>query len=82
MPLVWHDVGHAGIPPCEGRFRPVDQFRRVVFPVELRRTLGISVGAGLEIFSKLHEPGCVFRGVADEVVEFKGHKVCHQCVAR
>jgi transcriptional pleiotropic regulator of transition state genes len=36
---------------------------------------------GNRIILKPHEPGCVFCGEADKVVEFKGHNVCRQCVA-
>ena len=81
-------AGRVQIVKTTGMCRPVDRLGRVVLPAELRRTLGIPVGAGLEFFSngkqiivKPHEPGCVFCGEADEVVEFKGHRVCRQCVA-
>ena len=71
-----------------GVCRRIDHLGRLVLPVELRRTLGLPVGASMEFFIegnriilKPHEPGCVFCGEADKVVEFKGHNVCRQCVA-
>ena len=66
----------------------VDRQGRVVLPVEWRRTLGIHLGTRVEFCSdgnriilKPHEPWCVFCGEADKVVEFKGYRVCRQCVA-
>ena len=70
-----------------GVVRPIDQLGRIVIPIELRRTLDIEVGDPLEIFVdgeevilRKYEPGCVFCGNAKYVVEFKGKKVCTNCI--
>ena len=70
-----------------GVVRPIDQLGRIVIPIELRRTLDIEVGDPLEIFVdgeevilRKYEPGCVFCGNVKYIVEFKGKKVCTNCI--
>lgn len=70
-----------------GMTRPIDQLGRIVIPKELRRTLDIEVGDPLEIFVdgeevilRKYEPGCVFCGNVKYIVEFKGKKVCTNCI--
>ena len=70
-----------------GVVRKVDELGRIVVPIELRRNLNIEVGDPLEIFIdgeevilRKYEPGCVFCGNAKYVVEFKGKKVCTNCI--
>lgn len=70
-----------------GIVRPIDQLGRIVIPKELRRTLDIEVGDPLEIFVdgeevilRKYEPGCVFCGNVKYIVEFKGKKVCTNCI--
>lgn len=70
-----------------GIVRKVDELGRIVIPKELRRTLNIEEGDPLEIFVdgeevvlRKYEPGCVFCGNAKYVVEFKGNKVCTNCI--
>lgn len=70
-----------------GMTRPIDQLGRIVIPKELRRTLNIEEGDPLEIFVdgeevilRKYEPGCVFCGSVKYVVEFKGKKVCTNCI--
>lgn len=70
-----------------GMTRPIDQLGRIVIPKELRRTLDIEVGDPLEIFVdgeevilRKYKPGCVFCGNVKYVVEFKGKKVCTNCI--
>lgn len=70
-----------------GVVRPIDQLGRIVIPKELRRTLDIEVGDPLEIFVdgeevilRKYEPGCVFCGNVKYIVEFKGKKVCTNCI--
>ena len=69
-----------------GIVRRVDQLGRVVIPMELRRTLGIGIKDGLEIFMdsdriilQKYEPACIFCGNADEVVNFKNKNICGEC---
>lgn len=70
-----------------GSVRKVDELGRIVIPKELRRTLNIEEGDPLEIFVdgeevvlRKYEPGCVFCGNAKYVVEFKGKKICTNCI--
>ena len=70
-----------------GVVRRVDELGRIVIPIELRRTLDIEVGDPLEIFVdgeevilRKYEPGCVFCGNVKYIVEFKGKKVCTNCI--
>ena len=70
-----------------GIVRKVDELGRIVIPKELRRTLNIEEGDPLEIFVdgeevilRKYEPGCVFCGNVKYVVEFKGKKVCTNCI--
>ncbi|HHY70756.1 MAG TPA: AbrB/MazE/SpoVT family DNA-binding domain-containing protein [Thermoanaerobacterales bacterium] len=69
-----------------GIVRKVDELGRVVIPIELRRTLDISVKDALEIYVdsdkiilKKYEPACIFCGNADEVINFKGKNLCKTC---
>jgi transcriptional pleiotropic regulator of transition state genes len=71
-----------------GIVRKVDELGRVVIPIELRRTLGIDQKDPLEIYVdndriilRKYEPACVFCGNANEVINFKGKKVCQECLA-
>ncbi len=69
-----------------GIIRKVDELGRVVIPIELRRSLGISIRDSLEIYVegdlimlKKHESSCVFCGSEDGISEFKGKNICRQC---
>lgn len=70
-----------------GIVRKVDALGRIVLPIELRRNLGIEVRTPLELFVdedtillKKYSPHCVLCGESDDLVEFKGKKVCKECV--
>jgi len=70
-----------------GIVRKVDELGRVVLPIELRRTLGISEKDPLEIYVdgekiilKKYEPACIFCGSAEDVQVFKGKNVCLECM--
>lgn len=70
-----------------GIVRKVDDLGRIVLPVELRRTLDISVKDPLEIFVdgssiilKRHHPACVFCDSDKGVQLFKGKNVCQKCM--
>ena len=70
-----------------GIVRKVDELGRIVLPSELRTTLNIKEKDPLEIFieeSKIilrkYEPSCVFTGVMDGLVEYKGKKVSIQAI--
>lgn len=70
-----------------GIVRKVDELGRVVIPIELRRTLGISEKDALEIYVdgeriilKKYEPACIFCGNAEKVTHFKGKIICSECL--
>lgn len=70
-----------------GIVRKVDELGRIVLPIELRRTLNISIKDPLAIFVeedtivlKKYEPACTFCGNAKDVINIKGKNVCKDCV--
>jgi len=70
-----------------GMVRRTDELGRIVLPIELRRTLDIEYKDGLEIFTennciilRKYQPACVFCGNALEITNFKGKKVCKECL--
>ncbi|EPS49028.1 AbrB/MazE/SpoVT family DNA-binding domain-containing protein [Clostridium botulinum] len=70
-----------------GVVRKMDQLGRIVIPMELRRTLDLEEGDGLEIYTegeqiilKKYEPCCIFCGEAKEVINFKGKNICKICL--
>lgn len=70
-----------------GIVRKVDELGRVVIPIELRRTLGISEKDSLEIFVngeqiilKKYEPSCIFTGNADDLIYYKGKMISKECI--
>ena len=65
-----------------GIVRRVDELGRIVLPIELRKTFGISERDALEIFtdgSKIilqkYQPADIFTGEMDDLVEYVGKKV-------
>ena len=70
-----------------GIVRRVDNLGRIVLPIELRRTLNIEIRDALEIFVesdniilKKYTPVCFFCGESDDLVEYKGRKICRSCL--
>ncbi len=70
-----------------GIVRKVDELGRIVLPIELRRTMGISERDPLEIYvdgdsiiMKKHEMTCVFCGSSEDVVDFKDKCICSSCL--
>jgi len=71
-----------------GIVRKLDELGRVVLPAELRRTMGLSEGAAVEIFTegesvllRPYEPLCVFCGHGGNTVLYRGKLVCESCRA-
>lgn len=69
-----------------GYVRRVDELGRVVVPKELRDRFGIADGDQVEIWVDRdqvvlakHVEMCVLCGSRDELVEFKGKRVCGSC---
>ncbi|WP_068786641.1 AbrB/MazE/SpoVT family DNA-binding domain-containing protein [Paenibacillus phocaensis] len=72
-----------------GIVRRIDDLGRVVIPMELRRTLGISEGDPLEIFVdgdkiilRKYQPGCCICGSIEELKSFHGKAICAECIAK
>lgn len=70
-----------------GIVRKVDELGRIVIPKELRRTLNIEEGDGLEIYTegeqiilKKYAPACIFCKEAKEVINYKGKNICKICL--
>ena len=70
-----------------GIVRKIDDLGRVVLPIELRRTLGISERDSLEIYVdgenivlKKYAPAFIFCGSADDIVDFRDKAVCKKCI--
>lgn len=70
-----------------GIVRKVDELGRIVLPVELRRTLGISEKGQMEIYItgdtivlKKYTQGCAFCQSTNHVVQIKSLLVCTDCV--
>ena len=71
-----------------GMVRQLDTLGRIVIPVELRRTMDLSLKDTLEIFVdgdqivlKKYHPACVFCNDARDVISYKGKRVCRRCLA-
>ena len=72
-----------------GIVRKVDELGRIVLPIELRRTLGIEVRDPIEIYVdedkillKKYAPACIICGESDDLIEYKGQKICRKCIER
>ena len=70
-----------------GIIRPIDELGRIVLPVETRKMMDLNPKDGVEVFIeddkiilKKYRPSCIFCGEADGVIDFKGKKICRDCV--
>lgn len=70
-----------------GIVRKVDELGRIVLPIEMRRTLDIAEKDALEIFVdgdniilRKYQNSCVFCGSVKDIVTFKDHCVCAECM--
>lgn len=71
-----------------GIVRKVDELGRIVLPIELRRTLDVSIKDSLEIYVdgsqiilKKYVPACIFCGSAKDMETVKGKNVCQKCLS-
>ncbi len=69
-----------------GIVRKIDELGRIVLPIELRRTMGISDKDALEIYVdeesiilKKYTPACIFCNSANDITVYKGKNVCREC---
>lgn len=70
-----------------GIVRKIDTLGRIVLPKETRRIFDIESGTPLEIFVeddaiilKKYVPTCIFCGTAKNITNFKGKRVCENCI--
>lgn len=70
-----------------GIVRKVDELGRIVLPIELRRTLDISVKDALEIYVdgdaimlRKYAPSCVFCAESKGVTKYKDKNICTNCL--
>ena len=71
-----------------GIVRKVDELGRIVLPIEMRRTLGISVKDSVELYTEADsiilrklEDACVFCHRTNDIVNFAGKNICTGCLA-
>ncbi|MFD0868803.1 AbrB/MazE/SpoVT family DNA-binding domain-containing protein [Paenibacillus residui] len=70
-----------------GIVRKVDELGRIVIPMELRKSLGISEKDPMEIFVdgdqiilRKYAPGCVFTGDTTDLVSYQGKLVSRRAI--
>lgn len=77
----------AKIMKATGIVRNVDKLGRIVIPAEIRDKFGIKQNGGLlelyaeedAIILKKYEPACIFCQSENDIVIFKGKKICKIC---
>jgi len=83
--IVWEDF----IMRATGYVRKLDSLGRIVLPKSLRKELNINEGDDIEMYVDddgnvvldKYVPRCVFCDQAkDNVINFKGKIVCHDCL--
>lgn len=69
-----------------GIVRNVDELGRIVLPIELRRTMNISIKDPVEIYVeadrivlKKYSPSCIFCGGEKNISEYKDKLICSLC---
>ena len=72
-----------------GIVRKIDELGRITLPIELRRTLGVSVKDPVEIFVeedriilKKYEPTDIFTGERNQLFDFCGKKVSKESITQ
>ena len=74
-----------------GIVRKIDNLGRIVIPIEIRNTLGVTSGEDKDndafeiyvsddtIVLKKYQPGCHFCGSMEDLVEYHDERVCKSC---
>jgi len=67
--------------------RQIDHLGRFVIPKEIRKKYDIQDLDELEIFTEddriiiqKYQPSCLFCGNSDFIIEFRGKKICRNCI--
>ena len=70
-----------------GIIRKVDNFGRIVLPIEIRNHFDIDIRDQIEIYTdidkivlKKFELSCLFCGKNEDIVEYKGKSICDSCL--
>lgn len=70
-----------------GIVRNVDELGRIVVPKEMRKQMGIANSDPVEIYVEgdkiiltKYNPCCHFCSSENDVVEFKGKRICRACI--
>lgn len=70
-----------------GMIRRVDELGRIVLPVEIRRSMDISVRDAMEIYLdndrivlQKYSTNCVFCGSTQDLVRYHGKHLCQNCM--
>ncbi len=70
-----------------GVVRKIDEMGRIVIPMEIRKTFGISDGDSLEIFVdneniilRKYQPSCIFCGNCENIDFYLGKRICTSCI--
>ena len=71
-----------------GIVRQVDTLGRIVIPKEARQMLSVDIKDSLAIYTeddtiilKKYQPGCILCDNANDIVVYKGQKICKECIA-
>lgn len=70
-----------------GMVRNIDEAGRLVLPKELRREFSlVGESTAVEIFTdadkivlRKYAPACIFCGSLDDIIDYKGVRVCSEC---
>ena len=69
-----------------GIVRPIDTLGRIVLPIELRRVFDLNVKDMVEIYTdddcviiNKYEHKCTFCQSKENLVEYKGKRICEDC---
>ena len=72
-----------------GIVRKIDELGRIVLPIELRNSMGLSPKDTLEIFVddekiilKKYQPACIFCANADNVTFLCDKRICADCLKK
>ena len=72
-----------------GVVRKIDELGRIVIPMEIRKTFGISAGDSLEMFVenentifRQYHPSCISCGNCDNVDFYLGKRICTECIGK
>ena len=71
-----------------GIVRKIDEMGRLVLPKEMRSKMGIDSGDEIEFFAdndrivlRKYAPSCLFCGNEALITEYKGKRICADCMA-